>query len=137
MAGRKAAGLLVLGTALVAGGLILGQDRASLAPTAEPVSIAKANTLPASTATAMPPSRMPDNANAHSTGVAAKADDLKRISGIGPKLEKVLNGMGVTTFADIAKWTDKDMLKIDATLGLDNRIVRDEWVRQAKALLEG
>ena len=68
---------------------------------------------------------------------AAQTDDLKRISGIGPKLEKVLNGMGVTTFADIAKWTDKDMLKMDATLGLDNRIVRDEWVRQAKALLEG
>jgi NADH-quinone oxidoreductase subunit E len=64
-------------------------------------------------------------------------DDLKRISGIGPRLEKVLNGMGVRSFADIAKWSDEDVLKMDETLGLDNRIVRDEWVTKAKALLEG
>jgi NADH-quinone oxidoreductase subunit E len=64
-------------------------------------------------------------------------DDLKKISGVGPRLEKVLNGMGVTTYAQIATWSDEDMLKMDETLGLDNRIVRDQWVKQAKALLEG
>ena len=31
-------------------------------------------------------------------------DDLKTISGIGPKLEKVLNGLGVWTYAQIADW---------------------------------
>ena len=67
----------------------------------------------------------------------AKPDDLKRISGIGPRLEKVLNGMGVRTFADIANWTHDDMLRMDETLGLDHRVVRDRWVEQAKALLEG
>ena len=66
-----------------------------------------------------------------------KADDLKRISGVGPKLEKVLNGMGIMTFADIAKWDEAEMLKIDDKLGLDKRIIRDGWVKQAKALLEG
>jgi NADH-quinone oxidoreductase subunit E len=65
------------------------------------------------------------------------SDDLKKISGVGPRLEKVLNGMGVTTYAQIAKWSDEDMLKMDETLGLDNRIIRDQWVKQAKALLEG
>jgi NADH-quinone oxidoreductase subunit E len=64
-------------------------------------------------------------------------DDLKKISGVGPRLEKVLNGMGVTTFTQIAAWSDEDVLKMDETLGLDNRIVRDQWVKQAKALLEG
>ncbi|MCV3764079.1 hypothetical protein [Rhizobium sp. TRM95796] len=67
----------------------------------------------------------------------AGPDDLKKISGVGPRLEKVLNGMGVTTYAQIATWSDDEMLKMDETLGLDNRIVRDQWVKQAKALLEG
>ena len=70
-------------------------------------------------------------------GRAPMADDLKRISGIGPRLEKVLNGMGVTTFADIAKWDDAEMRRMDEKLGLENRIVRDNWASQAKALLEG
>ena len=66
-----------------------------------------------------------------------KADDLKKISGIGPRLEKVLHSMGINTFADIAKWDDAEVVRIDEKLGLDHRIIRDGWVKQAKALLEG
>jgi NADH-quinone oxidoreductase subunit E len=66
-----------------------------------------------------------------------KADDLKKISGIGPRLEKVLHSMGIKTFADIAKWDDAEAVRIDEKLGLDHRIIRDGWVKQAKALLEG
>ena len=65
---------------------------------------------------------------------AAKADDLKRISGIGPKLEQVLNGRGILRFADIAAWNQADIERIDAELGFDGRIRRDDWVGQAKAL---
>ena len=65
---------------------------------------------------------------------AGKADDLKAISGIGPKLEQVLSGMGYGRYADIADWTAVDMDRIDAELGLDGRIARDGWVEQAKAL---
>jgi NADH-quinone oxidoreductase subunit E len=68
---------------------------------------------------------------------APAADDLKKISGLGPKLEKVLNGMGIRTFAEIAKWTEAEMREIDDKLGLDNRVLRDNWASQAKALLEG
>ncbi|WP_416796201.1 5' DNA nuclease [Ciceribacter azotifigens] len=78
----------------------------------------------------------PKPAKAASRG-RGKADDLKKISGIGPKLEQVLNGVGVTRFADIAGWSDKDVARIDAEIGLDGRIVRDGWVAQAKALKEG
>ncbi|WP_349957933.1 5' DNA nuclease [Rhizobium sp. ZPR3] len=67
--------------------------------------------------------------------VAEKADDLKRISGVGPKLEQVLNGRGIKRFADIAAWSDADVERIDAELGFDGRIRRDDWVGQAKALL--
>ncbi|OCJ12027.1 5' DNA nuclease [Rhizobium sp. AC27/96] len=74
-------------------------------------------------------------ARARSRKVAVKADDLKRISGVGPKLEQVLNGRGIQRFADIAAWSDADIVRIDAELGFDGRIRRDDWVGQAKALL--
>ncbi|HTO30104.1 MAG TPA: NADH:ubiquinone oxidoreductase [Pararhizobium sp.] len=69
--------------------------------------------------------------------VETKADDLKKISGIGPKLEQVLNGMGVRRYADVALWTDKDMQRFDEHLGFSGRIARDGWVEQAKALMKG
>lgn len=66
---------------------------------------------------------------------AEKTDDLKRISGIGPKLEQVLNGRGIKRYVDIAAWSDADIERIDAELGFDGRIRRDDWIGQAKALL--
>lgn len=68
---------------------------------------------------------------------AGKADDLKAISGVGPKLEQVLNGMGLRRYADIAALKAADVARIDAELGLDGRIARDGWVEQAKALAKG
>ena len=63
-----------------------------------------------------------------------KADDLKQISGVGPKLEQVLNAKGVRTLSEIAGWSDADVARLDAELGFDGRIARDGWVAQAKAL---
>jgi NADH-quinone oxidoreductase subunit E len=65
---------------------------------------------------------------------AVKADDLKRIPGIGPKLEQVLKQRGVKAIADITDWTDADVARIDAELGFEGRIGRDDWVGQAKLL---
>ncbi len=64
-----------------------------------------------------------------------QADDLKQISGIGPKLEQVLNGRDIKRFVDIAAWSDADIERIDAEFGFDGRIRRDDWVGQAKAQL--
>lgn len=66
---------------------------------------------------------------------AAQADDLKQISGIGPKLEQVLNERHIKRFVDIAAWSDADIERIDAEFGFDGRIRRDDWVGQAKAQL--
>jgi NADH-quinone oxidoreductase subunit E len=63
-----------------------------------------------------------------------KADDLKQISGIGPKLQQVLNAKGVRMLSEIAGWSDADVARLDAEFGFDGRIVRDGWVAQAKAL---
>jgi NADH-quinone oxidoreductase subunit E len=65
---------------------------------------------------------------------ASKTDDLKRIAGIGPKLEQVLAQRGVKAIADIAGWSEADVTRFDAELGLDGRIGRDDWVGQAKQL---
>lgn len=64
-----------------------------------------------------------------------KADDLKQISGIGPKLEEVLNSMGYSRFADIAGLDSKAIARLEADTGLTGRIGRDDWVGQAKALI--
>ncbi|MEF0939147.1 5' DNA nuclease [Rhizobium sp. BR 362] len=82
-----------------------------------------------------PVAAKPDTAPARSRKAAVKTDDLKRISGIGPKLEQVLNGRGILRFADIAAWNEADVERIDAELGFDGRIRRDDWVGQAKGFL--
>lgn len=72
-----------------------------------------------------------------SAAKAARTDDLKVISGIGPKLEQVLNGMGLRRYADIAALKAADVARIEAELGLDGRIARDGWVEQARTLAKG
>ncbi|MBV7393523.1 NADH-quinone oxidoreductase subunit E [Mameliella sediminis] len=62
-----------------------------------------------------------------------KADDLKRIKGVGPKLEQMLHGMGVFHFDQIAIWTEKELAWVDDNLeGFKGRASRDEWIAQAK-----
>ncbi len=64
-----------------------------------------------------------------------EADDLKKIKGVGPKLEKELNGAGVYHFSQIASWTEKEVAWADEHLvSFKGRISRDDWVSQAKEL---
>jgi len=65
---------------------------------------------------------------------AAKAegiDDLSKISGVGPVIVGKLEGLGITTFQQIADFTAEDIERIDAELNFKGRIERDEWVKQA------
>ena len=59
------------------------------------------------------------------------ADDLKRISGVGPKLQSKLNENGVWTFAQIAAWTSDEVAFMDEKLSFKGRIARDDWIEQA------
>ncbi|MEM1377498.1 MAG: NADH-quinone oxidoreductase subunit NuoE [Pseudomonadota bacterium] len=63
-----------------------------------------------------------------------KADDLKQISGVGPKLEQTLNDLGFWHFYQVASWTDDDIAVVDGQLKFKGRIERDDWVKQAKVL---
>ena len=68
------------------------------------------------------------------TAPSEEADDLKKISGVGPVLEKKLNNLGVTTFAQIAAFTKEDIAKVDDALSFKGRIDRDNWLEQAAEL---
>jgi NADH-quinone oxidoreductase subunit E len=64
------------------------------------------------------------------------ADDLKLIKGVGPKLEGMLNGMGIYRFAQIAEFGPAHLAWVDANLtSFKGRPFRDDWIAQAKSLL--
>lgn len=64
-------------------------------------------------------------------------DDLKKILGIGPVLEEKLNDMGIYHYSQIAEFTDNDIANINTHLNFPGRIERDEWIPQAKDLMQG
>jgi predicted flap endonuclease-1-like 5' DNA nuclease len=66
------------------------------------------------------------------------ADDLKKIKGVGPKLEKLCNKLGFYHFDQIAAWTADEVAWVDQNLeGFKGRVTRDNWVEQARLLASG
>ncbi len=64
----------------------------------------------------------------------ANPDDLKKISGVGPKLQTVLNDAGIYKYSQIADWTAAEIAWADNLLKFSGRIERDDWVGQCKKL---
>jgi NADH-quinone oxidoreductase subunit E len=67
----------------------------------------------------------------------AAVDDLKMISGVGPKIEGTLHSLGIYSFAQIASWKQAEREWVDGYLNFMGRIDRDDWVKQADALARG
>ncbi len=65
------------------------------------------------------------------------ADDLKSITGVGPKIEMVLNDLGIFHFDQIAAWSPAEVAWVDDYLKFRGRIARDNWIAQADALATG
>ncbi|GGH57104.1 NADH-quinone oxidoreductase subunit NuoE [Frigidibacter albus] len=64
-------------------------------------------------------------------------DHLRLIEGIGPKVERVLHGLGVFHFDQIAAWTPEDVAWVDANLPhFPGRASRERWVSQARIICE-
>jgi len=77
----------------------------------------------------------PKKAAPKKAAAAEGADDLKKLSGVGPALEKKLLENGVTSFAQIASWDADDIAEFDEKLSFKGRIEREGWVDQAKAIV--
>ena len=70
--------------------------------------------------------------------VSSIPENLELIKGLGPKVNTLLKGLGVTNFAQVASWTAADVSEIDAQLGaFAGRITRDNWIDQAQLLAAG
>ena len=66
------------------------------------------------------------------------ADDLKRIKGVGPKLEQLCHTLGFYHFDQVAAWTADEISWVDDNLeGFKGRVTRDDWVAQARILAAG
>jgi NADH-quinone oxidoreductase subunit E len=64
-------------------------------------------------------------------------DDLKLISGVGPKIEQTLHELGIFTFKQVAAWKKAERDWVDGYLSFHGRIEREDWIKQAKALAKG
>lgn len=107
------------------------------APATEPVpaSPAAAEAGAVDTGTPTPGETKPEGLSEPRGG---KADNLKEIKGVGPKLEKQLNAMGFYHFDQIAGWGPAEVAWVDENLeGFKGRVTRDNWVEQAKTLASG
>ena len=99
----------------------------AIAAVVEPASKAKTAKPAAAKATEAKPA-------APKAGKAAAGGDLKKLSGVGPALEKKLIAAGVTSLEQVAAWTESDVTKIDEELSFKGRIEREGWIAQAKEL---
>lgn len=120
----------------------LGRDGAASTAKSAPSSGKSEASTAAKTRTSAP-AASPATASSALTdiGIPAAAgapDDLRRIKGLGPKLNNVLAGLGITRYDQIAAWGAQEIATVDAQLGtFKGRIVRDNWVEQAKFLASG
>jgi len=97
---------------------------------------------PAKKAKAAKPAKAEAPAKAEKPKAAKKAaksegDDLSKISGVGPVIVGKLHDAGITTFAQIAAWTDADVEEIEEKLSFKGRVGREDWIAQAIELAKG
>jgi large subunit ribosomal protein L21 len=100
------------------------KDQKRSAKTAAPKAVAKAEATKAA----------PKKAAAKATD---GADDLSDISGVGPVIVKKLAAEGITTFAQVAAWSEADVEAIEEKLSFKGRVGREDWIAQAKELAKG
>ncbi|MGB0982377.1 MAG: 50S ribosomal protein L21, partial [Winogradskyella sp.] len=74
-------------------------------------------------------------AKAAAKKVTGKADDLKKIEGIGPKIASTLTEAGIATFSDLAKATPEAISEIIS--GVRGNHVTDTWPAQAQLAADG
>jgi predicted flap endonuclease-1-like 5' DNA nuclease len=68
---------------------------------------------------------------------SVQRDNLKKIKGVGPAIEKTLNEMGIVRFQQIADLSEYDIDRVAQRLkGFRSRIYREDWIGQARDYLD-
>jgi len=62
-------------------------------------------------------------------------DDLTEIRGVGPRMAEKLYEQGIKNFAQLAEMNNRFAEELDEALKAQGRILRDDWIGQAKKLL--
>ena len=78
--------------------------------------------------------KKPAKQDALFTAPDGEPDDLKKISGVGPAIEKKLHALGITKYDQIVKFTKDEIAQVDEVLNFKGRIERDDWLKQAADL---
>ncbi|MGB0557070.1 MAG: 50S ribosomal protein L21 [Paracoccaceae bacterium] len=106
-----------------------GAEKSGVKAAVGKIATAAATAPKAATAKAAAP-----KAKAAPAAASGEGDDLTQLSGVGPALLKKLNAAGITTFAQIAAWSEADVAEFDEKLSFKGRIEREGWIAQAKEL---
>jgi len=106
-----------------------GAEKSGVKAAVGKIATAAATAPKAATAKAAAP-----KAKAAPVAASSEGDDLTQLTGVGPALLKKLNAAGITTFAQIAAWTEADVAEFDEKLSFKGRIEREGWIAQAKEL---
>ncbi|PIE06752.1 MAG: 50S ribosomal protein L21 [Rhodobacterales bacterium] len=129
--GAEASGVM----AAIGAGSVAAVAVAAAAPAKKPAKpAAKKAEKPAKAPAAEAPAEGTKPANLLTEARGGKPDDLKKISGVGPKLEGVLHEIGVFHFDQIAAWKGDEIAYMDDRLSFKGRIERDNWIEQAAKL---
>lgn len=103
-----------------------------------PPRAAPASTRPAPRVRRRPPESLPGvRPPALDAPEGEGADDLKQLKGIGPQNEQRLNEIGIFHLRQIAAWTPAEAAWVGSYLAFPGRIEREDWMGQAKAIIEG
>ena len=125
--------------ALIVGAVFTVVDR-PLQPQRGPGNAPSADSIaaPAKAAPSAPSVDMASFDGVRPQGVSAPfggtADNLQKITGVGPVLEQKLNGIGIFHYSQIAAWTEDEVTWVDSFLEFKGRIARDHWIDQAREL---
>ncbi len=99
---------------------------------AKPTPTPKPRTKPAPKAEVTPP---PTGSKPAIPAAVGEPDNLRLIKGVGPKLNALLNELGITRYDQIAAWKEAEIAEVDKYLdNFSGRIQRDAWIDQAKFL---
>jgi poly(3-hydroxybutyrate) depolymerase len=103
--------------------------RRSAAPATEP------RAMPGERSAEKPPAKREALSGIVLAEPAGAADDLKRIIGVGPKLETTLNALGIFHFWQLAALSEAQQRELDDRLAFRGRVARDRWIEQAAGLM--